>query len=183
MSTSAVFEFIQRSETDDALRARLAQTHGAQATVGLGTDLGYAFTAEELGRATSLLTFLGDLWVYNELRDAVTEAGGDAAVVRVAARHGYSFTGEDLAHVTLEASGELGEQELGAVAGGSGAVQESVSGLRVQLDTSLTRQTLKTDFGTVLAGTADASGTTAPVAAPFIPGGAVVSAAISGLGS
>ncbi|MFC1610680.1 hypothetical protein ACFL6C_06970 [Myxococcota bacterium] len=61
------------------------------------------------------------------------------------------------------------------------------SGLRVQIDTSRTRQAPKTDFGSMvgtgLSRTANAVMDAGAVAAPFIPGGAVLSAAITGVGS
>ena len=61
------------------------------------------------------------------------------------------------------------------------------TGLRVEIDRSRLRQTPKTDFGTVMATglrrTADTARTAASIAAPFVPGGAVVSAAITGAGA
>ncbi len=63
----------------------------------------------------------------------------------------------------------------------------SGSGLRVNIDQSRARQTAKTDFGSVMktgiSKTASAVAHAGQVAAPFIPGGAVLSAAISGVGS
>jgi len=60
-------------------------------------------------------------------------------------------------------------------------------GLRVRIDTTRSRQTAKTDFGSVLSTglskTANTVMSASKVAAPFIPGAAVVSAAISGLSS
>ena len=61
------------------------------------------------------------------------------------------------------------------------------SGLRVQIDGSRNRQTPKTSFGDVLgtglSKTADTVMGAGQMAAPYIPGGAVLSAAITGLGS
>jgi hypothetical protein len=61
------------------------------------------------------------------------------------------------------------------------------TGLRVQIDQSRTRQTADTSFGHVmsegLTRTADAALEAGQLAAPFIPGGAVLSAAITGVGS
>jgi hypothetical protein len=61
------------------------------------------------------------------------------------------------------------------------------TGLRVEIDSSRTRQAPKTDFGamvgTGLSRTANAVMDAGQLAAPFIPGGAVLSAAISGVGS
>src|SRR5437867_3327863 len=60
------------------------------------------------------------------------------------------------------------------------------TGLRVQIDQSRVRQAPKTDFGSVmstgLSRTANAVMDAGAIAAPFIPGGAVLSAAISGVG-
>lgn len=61
------------------------------------------------------------------------------------------------------------------------------TGLRVQIDQSRVRQAPKTDFGSMvgagLSKTADAVMNAGQLAAPFIPGGAVLSAAITGVGS
>ncbi len=61
------------------------------------------------------------------------------------------------------------------------------TGLRVQIDSSRTRQAPKTDFGSMvgtgLSRTATAVMDAGQLAAPFIPGGAVLSAAITGVGS
>lgn len=60
-------------------------------------------------------------------------------------------------------------------------------GLRVEIAGSRARQTPKTDFGTVmetgLTKTANAVMVGGRLAAPFIPGGAVLSAAITGVGA
>ncbi len=65
-----------------------------------------------------------------------------------------------------------------------GIRQQPNTGLRVKIEGTRARQTPKTDFGSVFksgAGKdADVALSGANVAAPFIPGGAVVSAAISG---
>ena len=61
------------------------------------------------------------------------------------------------------------------------------AGLRVQIDNSRSRQTSRTSFGDVLSTGLSKSANTVMnagnMAAPFIPGGAVLSAAITGLGS
>ncbi len=61
------------------------------------------------------------------------------------------------------------------------------TGLRVQIDQSRSRQAPRTDFGSMLSTglnrTAGAVMDAGKLAAPFIPGGAVLSAAISGVGS
>ena len=67
-----------------------------------------------------------------------------------------------------------------------GVNNQSSTGLRVSVDGSRTRQTAKTDFGSVmktgLSRAADAVVKAGNLAAPFVPGGAIVSAAISGMG-
>ena len=61
------------------------------------------------------------------------------------------------------------------------------TGLRVQIDQARTRQAPRTDFGSVmstgLSRTTDAVLNAGQLAAPFIPGGAVLSAAVTGVGS
>lgn len=61
------------------------------------------------------------------------------------------------------------------------------AGLRVQIDSSRSRQTSRTSFGDVLgtglSKTANTVMSAGNMAAPFIPGGAVLSAAITGLGT
>ena len=61
------------------------------------------------------------------------------------------------------------------------------TGIRVQIDQSRTRQAPRTDFGSMMSTglnrTAGAVMDAGQLAAPFIPGGAVLSAAISGVGS
>ena len=68
----------------------------------------------------------------------------------------------------------------------SNSINTNNSGLRVQIDSSRARQTPKTDFGSVfqtgLSKTADTVMDAGQIAAPFVPGGAVLSAAITGLG-
>ena len=68
----------------------------------------------------------------------------------------------------------------------SNSINTNTSGLRVQIDSSRARQTPKTDFGSVfqtgLSKTADTVMNAGQLAAPFVPGGAVLSAAITGLG-
>ncbi|HSI04167.1 MAG: hypothetical protein ACAI38_10525 [Myxococcota bacterium] len=65
--------------------------------------------------------------------------------------------------------------------------QPQQSGLRVDIDQSRARQAPKTDFGSVLSTglsrTTNAVLNAGQLAAPYIPGGAVLSAAISGVGT
>jgi hypothetical protein len=66
-------------------------------------------------------------------------------------------------------------------------INRNDTGIRVDIDQTRNRQTPKTDFGSVLATGLDRTGAaisqSAQIAAPFVPGGAVLSAAISGVGS
>lgn len=68
----------------------------------------------------------------------------------------------------------------------TGTIQNK-NGLRVSVGLAVQRQTPKTDFGSVLgkgvSKAADAVLQAGQLAAPYIPGGAIVSAAVSGLGS
>ena len=68
----------------------------------------------------------------------------------------------------------------------TGGIQNK-NGLRVSVGLAVQRQTPKTDFGSVLGkGVSKAADTVlqaGQLAAPYIPGGAIVSAAVSGLGS
>ena len=60
------------------------------------------------------------------------------------------------------------------------------TGLRVQIDQARARQAPRTDFGSVMATglsrTTDAVLNAGQLAAPFIPGGAILSAAVTGVG-
>src|SRR5258705_166399 len=70
---------------------------------------------------------------------------------------------------------------------GSSGINNNQSGIRVSIDQSRARQTPKTDFGSVMktgiSKTTDAVLSAGQLAAPYIPGGAVLSAAITGVGS
>jgi len=61
------------------------------------------------------------------------------------------------------------------------------TGIRVEIDQSRIRQTPKTDFGSVLSTGLNRTGAAVSqagmIAAPFVPGGAVLSAAITGVGT
>ena len=73
--------------------------------------------------------------------------------------------------------GELSDDDLAAVAGGTVA---AVSGIRVQIDASRVRQTPKADFGALLGQGLSAAADAVLVGAGLVPGGAIISAAISG---
>jgi hypothetical protein len=67
------------------------------------------------------------------------------------------------------------------------SVKNQHTGLRVQIDQSRVRQTPRTDFGSVMAtGVKKATNvamSAGAIAAPFVPGGAILSAAITGVGT
>jgi hypothetical protein len=69
----------------------------------------------------------------------------------------------------------------------SSGINNNQSGIRVSIDQSRARQTPKTDFPSVMktgiSKGADAVLSAGQLAAPYIPGGAVLSAAITGVGS
>lgn len=186
MSSEAVIDFVNRSEADPALKARLAGAHGAADVVRVATEEGFDFTVRELEPVVTLLRFLQDVTRDEDLKDALGYAPDAEAVVALAERRGYRFSVADLQRVSLTETSELTEEELEVVAGGAGVLTPRSSGVRVQISASVQRQTPNTNFGTVLqnglAKSGTAVGSAAPVAAPFIPGGAVISAAVSGLG-
>lgn len=184
MSTPAVYAFINATERDEALKDDLSGIGGTDEILAVASDAGYDFTVGELDAAVSLLTFLKDLWSDDDLREEVVAADGDDAVLEIARRRGYTFGAADLATVSITSDDRaLDDGELESVAGGTGTSLRD-GGTRIQLDTSTTRQTPKTDFGSMVKkGTSSHLGETSSVAAPFVPGGSVVSAAISGLGS
>ena len=84
----------------------------------------------------------------------------------------------------LEMNEELDRKAMQDLFGGSGDVVRHQSGLRVRIDQSRQRETPKTDFGSVFKSNLDPTGfgTAAGIAAPFIPGGSVVSAAVAPFG-
>lgn len=65
--------------------------------------------------------------------------------------------------------------------------QQQNTGIKVSIDASRVRQTPKTDFGSVMATGMERTGSAVMeagrIAAPFIPGGAVLSGAITGVAS
>ena len=81
----------------------------------------------------------------------------------------------------LQINEELDHKALVSVFGGSlGAVVPS--GLRVAIQPSVERETKDTGFASVLTSNVDAMGYS-KLAAPYVPGGSVISAAINAVGS
>jgi predicted ribosomally synthesized peptide with nif11-like leader len=183
MSMEAVYSFVRSADLDPDLRRALSQVRGTDAIVQLAASRGLQFTAEELAPVVSLLRFLADLGQDSDLRDQVARAATPSAVLDLARARGYSFSESELGHVSIEAARdhELSDDDLRGIAGGAGALDV---GLSIQVQTSVARQSPQTDFGTVLSRGmsrgADATLSAGQLAAPFIPGGAVLSAAISG---
>ena len=147
----------------------------------LAAGRGLHFTAEELGPVVSLLRFLADLSRDSDLRDQVARAGTPAAVLELAQARGYSFSESEMSHLTIvegDRDGELSDDDLAAVAGGTVAAG---SGIRVQIDASRVRQTPKADFGALLGqGLSAAADAVRGAVGGSVPGGAIISAAISG---
>lgn len=183
MARDAVFDFITRTETDAALRDALGSVHGSDGIVALAARHGFQFTSSELAPALTLVRFLQALGRDGDLRDQLDDAADLAAVARFARDHGYELAPDDLAHVGFTRandSGALTDGQLEGVAGGS-IRQVASTGLRVQLQSSVQRQTTGSSFGSVLkAGLSSSAGVLggASIAAPFVPGGAILSAAI-----
>jgi predicted ribosomally synthesized peptide with nif11-like leader len=179
----AVYSFVKSADLDSDLRRALSQVHGSDAIVRLAASRGLHFTAEELKPVVSLLRFLADVSRDSDLREQVAQSATPAAVLELARTRGYSFSESELGHLSIDSDPEreLSDGELGQVAGGSGIVEV---GLRVQFQTTIARQTPQTDFGVLLkrglSGASDATLATGQVAAPFIPGAGVLTAAISG---
>jgi predicted ribosomally synthesized peptide with nif11-like leader len=179
----AVYSFVRSADLDPDLRQALSQVHGTDAIVRLAASRGLQFTGEELTPVVSLLRFLADIGRDSDLRDHVARAATPAAVLLLAQARGYSFTESELSHLSIEAvrDNQLSDADLGAIAGGVGTQNTA---LRISVGVSIERQTPQTDFGTVLgrgiSHSADVTLTAGQLAAPFIPGGAVLSAAISG---
>jgi hypothetical protein len=77
----------------------------------------------------------------------------------------------------------LDDKELDGVAGGIGG---AATGVRLEMQQSRTRQAQNTSFGAIvkegMSKGADVALAGGQIAAPFIPGAAVVSAAITGVG-
>lgn len=83
--------------------------------------------------------------------------------------------------------GEGDPQRIKETSSMDSRINNQQNGLRVEIDSSRGRQTPRTDFGSVMATglsrTAGAVMDAGQLAAPFIPGGAVLSAAITGVGT
>jgi predicted ribosomally synthesized peptide with nif11-like leader len=106
-----------------------------------------------------------------EFYDAVSGHSADAAIaaiVEFAASKGVEVTADDVARANAIVEGqELSDDDLDQVAGGRGLQVDGIVGP-------------KTMRGSSKAG--NIAGSSANLAAPFIPGGAVLTAAISGMG-
>jgi hypothetical protein len=82
------------------------------------------------------------------------------------------------------ATEQLDDQELDGVAGGTAV--GAATGIRLEMQQTRARQAQNTSFGAIvkegMGKSADAALTGGQIAAPFVPGAAVVSAAITGVG-
>ena len=185
MSKDAVIEFINASENNPTLNAQLANTKGSEAVLELAARHGFEFTLEELDPVVHVLRFLHDVIHHDALRTAVELAADDDGVARIARAHGYEFSAADLAHVSFAPTDDplLSDAELDAVVGGAGMDTRSAGGLSVQLQTSRQKTSTGTSFSEIAASgmskSADVAMSAGQIAAPYIPGGSVLSAAMS----
>lgn len=180
MSKDAVYEFVARADADPEVARLLGAAAGVPAIVQVAARSGLAFTADELAPVLDLLRFLDDALRNAGLRAELSRADDPSAIVALGRKRGYAFTAEELAHLDFgPESGSLDEGDLDRVVGGAAAVGTDQAPIRLTTDVTIVRQTPQTDFGSRLA----AGLSSAQLAAPFIPGGAVVSAAVSGLAS
>ena len=178
MSEEAVYEFVTRVDSDHEIARALRGAAGVDAIVRIAGERGFVFTPGELAPVLELLRFLdsarGDAWLRGEL----ASARDPEAVVALARGRGYAFSSDELAHLDVAPiSQALDDQDLDRVVGGT--VRLDATPARVSTNLSIQRQTLKNDFGSMMAAGLS-GGTAAGLAAPFIPGAAVVSAAVGG---
>jgi predicted ribosomally synthesized peptide with nif11-like leader len=184
MSKQAVYEFVARADGDAEIECALRDARGVDGVTRVAAARGFAFAPDDLAPVVDLLRFLDDARRDGRLRGELARAADPDAVVALARRRGYAFSSEELAHLDLgDAGAPLGDRDLDRVVGGVG-LSDAVSS-RMTLNVSAARQTPGRDFGdrmaTGLSAGADSGGTTM-LAAPFIPGAAIISAAISGVG-
>ena len=181
MSKEAVYEFVMRADSDPDLGYAVRGVAGIPAIVRVAAERGFRFTADELAPVLDLLRFLDnasrDAWLRGEL----ASARDHEAVVALGHGRGYKFSSDELAHLNVApASGQLADRDLDRVVGGASINRQPEAGIRISLNTTVVRQTPKTDFGSVLAAGMNTAVPGASIAAPFVPGAAVVSAAVGG---
>lgn len=185
MSMETVVAFVKRSDTDPELKRTLEGVHGRDAVVRVAADHGFSFTRAELDPVVSLLGFLDEAKSEPDLARAVVEAESPEAVIRLGRDRGYAFTAEVMAHVdiSMPAATELSEDALEEVVGGLGTLD--TSGLRVTLVGTRTPSdsSFSEELKSGLSKSGDIMMSAGGIAAPFVPGGSVLSAAISGIGS
>jgi predicted ribosomally synthesized peptide with nif11-like leader len=170
MSKSAVYEFVARADSDPEVAWALRGASGVPGIVRVAGERGLSFTPGELAPVVELLRFLDETRRNAWLRGALASASDHAAIVALARQRGYAFSAEELAHLNVEpVSRQLDEQDLERVVGGApvGGVNK-IDALVFKMGSAQQGS----QAGSVLAAAA--------IAASFIPGGAVVLAAISG---
>ena len=178
MSKDAVYEFVTRVDSDPEIDRALRGAAGVDAIVRIAGERGFAFTAGELTPVLDLLRFLDnarrDAWLRGEL----ASARDHEAIVALARRRGYAFSSDELAHLDVApASGQLAEHDLDRVVGGTNInrMEAPAQALRpVDGGETDTQDRFRQHAGCRPLGGRDRD---RRVAAPFIPGGAVVSAA------
>ena len=183
MSKEAVYEFVTRVDSDPEIGRALHGAAGVDAIVRIAGERGFAFTAGELMPVLDLLRFLEharrDAWIRGEL----ASASDLAAVVALGRRRGYAFSSDELAHLDVgPVSRPLADQDLDRVVGGSSAGRLDATPARLSTNLSIQRQTPKNDFGSMLAAGLSGNAAGSGLAGGVVPGGAVITAAVSGTG-
>ena len=185
MSMQDVVAFVNRSDVDAELKQALQSVHGADGVVDLAAECGFTFTREEFDPVVALLGLLQEARTDADLAVALQEAPTPDAIRRLGRSRGYTFTAEVMQHVEIATpapDGELMDDDLGEVVGGA-AVQIQNS-LRVSLQSTRPKTSTAKSFSEVAASglskAADTTMSVGQVAAPFVPGGSVLSAAMSG---
>jgi len=183
MSREAVYSFVSRADSDPALSDALSHVRGLDGVAQLAAEEGLQFSPEDLRPVVALLSFLRAMRTDSELRNGLPDEATPEVFVAYAETNGYSFEPEDLSYLDVVGTPsleELSDSDLDAVVGGTSGSR----GLRVEIDTSRQRTTMNQGFAeTLKAGLGKASDMPlggAALAAPFVPGGSVLSAAIGG---
>ena len=169
MSAEPLVEFLQRAEQDRELQAELSAVSDAEGVARIASAHGLPCDPRELERVVQLQGFLGRVAVEPALREELQAAKDPQAVVAIGQAHGFLFCADELALLSVDPSGgELDDDTMDEVVGGA-------------------RQPAGDSFGSLLESglgkDADAALEGGSTTAPYIPGGSVLAAAISGIRS